>query len=477
MAVAGLQFGCGAPQKAPGAQGGPSPESRTARALASVRDDRAELERFLATFPVGGDLHHHLGGSVPVEHLIRMATDRGLCLPRSEDTVWALVAPAAGGCPAGARPVAEAAVDETFRAEIEGRWTMRKYLSNAPSVDRQAANDHFFDSFGKFTPALGDFPRTLAVVRNAAAAQGTLYIETSTGGRAGPALGLAVEAVRWSEDFGALRERLLESAEFQRARERSVDAFATVLERSEEILGCETPAAQPGCDVFVRLQVHAMRTSSPLSVFAQTLLSYEVSSRLPEVVGINLVAPEHDPVSVRDYDLHMKMHATLGPLYPDVGRALHAAEFSEDQARRLGTTDHLEKALSVARAQRIGHGVSLDAEQRRAWVLETLRERGVAVELNLRSNEELLGVLGRDHPLPDYLAAGVPIVLSTDDAGLMLTTQREQFRLALQYPEVGYAELKRFAYNSLRYSFLADGDEERLVRRLDAQFREFEGRF
>ena len=59
----------------------------------------------------------------------------------------------------------------------------------------------------------------------------------------------------------------------------------------------------------------------------------------------------------------------------------------------------------------------------------------------------------------------------------MLTTLREQFRLALQYPEVGYPELKRFAYDSLRYSFLEEEDRQRLVGRLDEEFQVFEAQF
>lgn len=454
-----------------------APEERAALALQQARDSPAELERFLAGFPVGGDLHHHLGGSVPFEQLVAMAADLGLCLPRDESATWALAAAGADGCGPAMRSVREAENDAELRQEIERRWTMRDYLSNAPSVDRLAAKNHFFDSFGKFDPALADFPRALAAVRNAAAQQGALYIETSTGGRGGAALGRAVETLEWTEDFAALRTQLLASPDFRAAREASLRAFSNVIEASESLLSCGEADAQPGCAVLVRLQIIALRTFEPSSVFAQTLLGYEVASRLPEVVGINLVAPEHDPVALRDYDLHMAMHAALGPLYPSVGRALHAAEFSDDLARDLSATDHLALALDVARAQRIGHGVSLDAEPRRDWILQTLRDERIAVELNLRSNEELLGVVGAAHPLPDYLQAGVPIVLSTDDAGLMLTTLREQFRLALQFPEVGYCELKRFAYDSVRYAFLEDGEKERLLRRLDEQFGVFEGQF
>ena len=41
---------------------------------------------------------------------------------------------------------------------------------------------------------------------------------------------------------------------------------------------------------------------------------------------------------------------------------------------------------------------------------------------------------GKDHPLPTYLAAGVPVVLSTDDAGVSrINLSNEYFRAARDY--------------------------------------------
>jgi adenosine deaminase len=50
-------------------------------------------------------------------------------------------------------------------------------------------------------------------------------------------------------------------------------------------------------------------------------------------------------------------------------------------------------------------------------LLAEMRTRPVVVEINLSSNNIILGVHGKNHPLATYLAAGVPVVLSTDDAG------------------------------------------------------------
>src|SRR5262249_36560767 len=37
------------------------------------------------------------------------------------------------------------------------------------------------------------------------------------------------------------------------------------------------------------------------------------------------------------------------------------------------------------------------------------------VETNLSSNEDVLGMVGENHPLPIYRKSGVPVTLSTDD--------------------------------------------------------------
>ena len=68
----------------------------------------------------------------------------------------------------------------------------------------------------------------------------------------------------------------------------------------------------------------------------------------------------------------------------------------------------------------------------------------------------------------------MPIVLATDDPGLMRTTLREQFEIAAEMETVGYLDLKGFALNSLRYSFLPETEREALERSLLEDFAVFE---
>jgi adenosine deaminase/adenosine deaminase CECR1 len=68
----------------------------------------------------------------------------------------------------------------------------------------------------------------------------------------------------------------------------------------------------------------------------------------------------------------------------------------------------------------------------------------------------------------------VPYVIATDDAGVTRHTLSNEYVLFASRYKPSYAEVKKAAYNSLRYAFLAAPDKARLTRDLDARFATFE---
>jgi adenosine deaminase len=103
-----------------------------------------------------------------------------------------------------------------------------------------------------------------------------------------------------------------------------------------------------------------------------------------------------------------------------------------------------------------------------------MRGRPVAVEICLTSNDVILGVRGKDHPLPAYLAAGVPVVLSSDDAGVSrINLTNEYFRAARDYG-LDYRTLKAIARNALIYAFLDEAQKRKEIERFDQASAEFE---
>src|SRR5207245_3868507 len=79
---------------------------------------------------------------------------------------------------------------------------------------------------------------------------------------------------------------------------------------------------------------------------------------------------------------------------------------------------HIRLAVEEAKAERIGHGVDVMYEDRPHELLKEMARNHVMVEINLTSNDVILGVRAKDHPFPLYRQFGVPVALATDDEGV-----------------------------------------------------------
>jgi adenosine deaminase/adenosine deaminase CECR1 len=83
-----------------------------------------------------------------------------------------------------------------------------------------------------------------------------------------------------------------------------------------------------------------------------------------------------------------------------------------------------------------------------------MRQRDVLVEICLTSNDVILGVSGPLHPFPDYLSAGVPATLGSDDEGVSRIDLTNEYVRATDSYRLSYRDLKQLSRNSLTYSFL-----------------------
>jgi adenosine deaminase len=193
-----------------------------------------------------------------------------------------------------------------------------------------------------------------------------------------------------------------------------------------------------------------------------------------KVVGVNIVGQESTMVSMRDYALHMKMFRFLKTLYPDVKVALHAGELALGEVPPEGLKFHIDQALTVAGANRIGHGIGLAHEANAPAILRKMRQDDIPVEINLTSNAFISGIKDENHPVTLYRKYGVPYVISTDDAGVTRHTLSQEYVLFASRYKPDYAEMKKTSYNSIRYAFLPAADKARLTRQLDARFAGFE---
>ena len=229
----------------------------------------------------------------------------------------------------------------------------------------------------------------------------------------------------------------------------------------DKLLHCGVPAADPGCQVVQRYIAQVSRGKPKEVVFAQILTGFllagadpKLVAPNPHVVGLNLVMAEDWYVPMRDFALHMRMLNYLHERYPQVHIALHAGELVEGLVPPKDLQFHVRDSVETGHAERIGHGVDVMNESRPFELLQEMAERNVMVEICLTSNDVILGVRGPQHPLSEYIRAGVPVALATDDEGVSRSDMTHEYLKGAEEQNLSYLQLKKMARTSLEHAFI-----------------------
>jgi len=409
-----------------------------------------ELRHFLQNFPKGGDLHSHLSGAVYAESYLEIALERDLCVDLESKVL------SNRPCDPIKSPPVRSILDDKDEFGFENFNNLINALSTRYYMLRSVSGrDQFFSTFQRFVQALdGSRGDMLAEVASRAGRQKILYLELMQ------SLGMFEVAQKAQSHgdldapFGSRVDHSMIEAEVAKVVKRLDQIEA----RRDALLGCGSNAAQQGegCSVEVRYLAQVIRELSPIEVYAQALLAFKLIESDDRVVGLNFVAPEDSPVALRDYKRHMKWIAELNKNFPEAeaGVALHAGELTLGLVppRHLGW--HIREAVMVAGADRIGHGIDISYDEQMYETLAYMAKNEIAVEINLTSNEVILGVQGEDHPFSTYKANGVPITISTDDEGVSRIDLTNEYQRLVKTYDVDYATLVSLSRNSLQYSFL-----------------------
>ncbi|RAJ24629.1 amidohydrolase family protein [Pedobacter cryoconitis] len=443
--------------------------------LEKIRNNPAKLTAFFSQMPKGGDLHHHYSGSVYAESFINYVVKNDYFINRetlqiaekkpSEDKDWSRFSVLAK----------DRQLDE-YKFRLLKKWSVKDYNNVSIPSDKQ-----FFETFPAFDIASEkDIDSGLLEIKNRAVKEHVSYIETMLG---------SVKCDRIEElsaQFDPKFHTVLQQKDEKHTQALLDTLYGKLMEKnivscadnfSENTINKLHNSLHIDDDSFImRYQTYTVRILEASEVFKRLLLAFEAASKNPLIVGVNILSPENNEVAMRDYWLHMQMFKYCHKKYPGVKYTLHAGELTLGLVKPEELNWHIGAAVYDAGASRIGHGVDMPYEANSYALMNYMKEKGIAVEINLFSNEFILKVKGDRHPVTLYKEFNVPIVISSDDAGVLRTNLTDQYvLLASRYPEFTYEEIKRIVYNSINYSFIKEqAVRKQLLTKLDRDFMAFE---
>jgi hypothetical protein len=426
-------------------------EQRASDRFDAVLPDPVALAAFLKAVPKGGDLHNHLSGAVYAETFLAWAMADGDCI---NTTTHAAVY--ANQCSASTQP---APASGMFFDDIVRAWSMKDFVAGAEN-----GHDHFFATFSKFGAISGAHRYDMiADVALRAADENQLYVETmfNLGTNVGSLAASTWSGAVTAADLPAFYDMLTASPTFASSLASDVGVVNSAADGYRTVLGCASASAPAACQVGVRFIAQVSRTGANDQVFGQLVSAFEMGAVTPQIVALNLSSPEDDSRALSNYELHMAMLDFLHGKYTATGRSplhvtLHAGEVVPQflPAGSIDNTFHVRRAVEVAHAERIGHGVDILSETDPDGLMDAMRDRGVLVEVCLSSNDQILEVSGAAHPLNAYLAHGVPVALATDDQGVSRSSLAGEYLRAARDQLLSYRQLKALARNSLQHAFL-----------------------
>jgi adenosine deaminase len=445
--------------------------------LEKNRDNEAALTAFFTQMPKGGDLHHHYGGAIYAEPLLERAIKEdfylnmetlGVSRQKSDEGNWERFS-----------DLQKKGLIYKFKQQIMQKWSIKDFNGVDYPPDKL-----FFETFDKLWPAAADnYKEGMTEIKNRAIIENVSYIETQFG-----IIPQRLDLSKLQYQTQALRnaanrhdektvysilDTIFVAIESQNPSQYAHDYNENFVRRLHEELQIDDSL------FTMRYQNFVLRFFQPVDLFANLVVSFISANTSPLIAGVNIVAPEDGETTLKDYELQMMMFNYCHKRYPKVKYSMHAGELTLGSVMPEDLSFHIRSAVMTANANRIGHGIDIGYETNSYQTLKMMATRKIPVEINLSSNEFILSVKENRHPILLYKQFGVPLVISTDDAGILRTNLTEQFvLLAKRYPSITYTDIKQYVFNSIEYSFIQDENiKKRLLKDVKTRFEQFESNF
>lgn len=391
------------------------------------------LEHALRLMPKGADLHCHASGATSTEELIQIAKNNDYCI---DNDLAIHEVSKSGTCQAGIKTKQFLALPEHQKSALRA-WSMADFKEGSS----EDGKTHFFKTFPKFSPMVAShWPEIIANVREQADVQHIQYLELMLD--INGTKPKASKRYQYSE-----MKNLIQGDAIKAFIRHNIGFFSSLKAKVDAV----SSSAAKQVDVRWILEIKRNQEFRQFALDAYEV--FTIASGVSDIVGINMVEAEYGKFANADYELQMQWIAQLHRDFPKVNIVLHAGELPKSIALH-NTKGHIAEALKKVKPLRIGHGVTILSEPKFEDSLQALQENHIAVEVNLTSNDEILGVKGRDHPLSTYLKYGVPVVISSDDPGVSRNNLSHEYYRAIREQNLSLKQFLQVNRNSLTYSLL-----------------------
>jgi len=438
------------------------------------QNDSAKIAQFVAAMPKGGDIHHHYTGSIPVEVYLDWAKAMGKSYNTDPKIKSLFVNSPCKNC---------ISIDELQKNQkLLDKWSIEGFSMPCNGrMDVLKSSEYFFTvpNFGAGLE-LRNEKDGFVYLKKQAIKEKVQYIESIYEAPSSQSLKASFPAYcDDSLNFYQNKKDTLKARQLLSLMFKKMESDAAYTKYIQNFIQT-TKKSHEGIDdslFTLRLQTYVFRLQANSVVFKDLYACFKTVSldKSGLFVGVNIVGPENNENSLKNYWLHMQMFKLLKQKFSSVRIAMHAGELVPALVKNENLRFHIKDAIEVAGAERIGHGVDIAYEDKSIEVLKKMKEKNIPVEINLTSNEFILGIgISNTHPIALYYQAGVPIVISSDDPGVSRASlTNEYFKLATRHA-FSYKQIKSFVYNSIQYSFLNEAKKKEIINSLDKQFAQFE---
>ncbi|KAF0709983.1 Adenine deaminase [Aphis craccivora] len=396
---------------------------------------------FMNLIPKGGDLHNHLSGALFFEDYVNIFNKLNYCI---DNRTFQVSKNYSNNCKSFKE------LDINTYNEMRKRWSILDYKYNYGNLEK------FFDIFNYLRLPLDCVKEALLIVKSRAINENIQYIEFMLGMRS---IINVDDSKNITFDFNNINI-LMKMFDNDSVKQSNIYQAIKIINNFNI----------SDNNFTVKYLISLSRTLNPYLFFEQIYYASKIYNKTEEVVGVNVSDREDNKYSFIYYDIQIEIIKYFKDLF-NLKVSLHSGELTR-KITKPENLNHIHSSINVA--HRIGHGVDIMFEPDPINIMKTMRDKKIAVEINLSSNEFLLGIKPIDNPITLYMKNGVPVVLSSDDPGIFMTTLSEQYYLLMKNFNLTFSELKDVIYNGIHYSFLNEKDKKEQLIILDKKFIEFE---